>query len=336
MNGGEILEWFRQWRVFFFWLIAAALIAAGLWWVKHLDIILIVGVAGGVVIFAYMATVITHFTAVLGTDTETANDEHGWSQGDIAAVHRIIVHGYIVTLMAFVISLLPFVLLPEDGDTKIRKFLEKAPVGVLIGCQTTKEPLVTACDGDNARPQWVLNIGGHVSAEPDKKYQRVDGGLVLPLYLIVIAFMGAAVGLARRLPEYQKRGSPGYSRDYKALNDDPDTEVSGDAPMHPAEVREVVVFQMMQFISAPLVAIAGYALVKPASWESVAILGFASGFSTEAVLLLIRKGVDRVSGEIGKARPPKNSKTARRDRGQQGGGQQGGGQQGGGQQDGGE
>lgn len=288
---------------------------------------LIVGIAIAVAILLYVRVFIRDFTFVLGHDSPKPEETEGvstkegivFSDGDLKAMHRIIVHAYIVTVLAFFLSILPFVLFPINPS--LMTYLERTPIGVLIGCQDTVEPLVTACrtiDPENFTPlpdptkaamQWVVNFGGSVSNTACDSYGAacttsdqtnihvLEGGLVVPLYLIIVALMGAAVGLARRLPEYQKRGSPSY-RDIHG--NDPSI---GDPPMIPAQVRECVVFQIMQFMTAPLVAVTSYALIQPNAWETVVLLGFASGFSTEAVLMMIRRGVDKI------AKPSKSSST---------------------------
>lgn len=282
----------------------------------------IVGWLVAAILLVYTVLFIKHFTATLGRE---ASEDGSISKDDLAAVHRVIMHAYIFTVLAFFLSIMPFVLFPINPG--LMSYLERTPVGVLIACQDTSEPLVTACghvdpakpedspDPEKSTMQWVVNFGGRISKSAcstanltcttsDKQYVDVlEGGLVVPLYLIIVALMGAAVGLARRLPEYQKRGSPGYRNTHEK---DPSV---GDPPMSPAQVRESVVFQIMQFLTAPLVAVTSYALVQPNAWETVVLLGFASGFSTEAVLMLIRKWVDQIGKPKAPAESQKNGDT---------------------------
>ncbi|MEM1114686.1 MAG: hypothetical protein AAGI11_22425 [Pseudomonadota bacterium] len=132
---------------------------------------------------------------------------------------------------------------------------------------------------------------------------QIHGGAVVPLYMIVISLLGAAVGLARRLPEYQRQGSRLFFDAYITRVKQGEVQADDLMPMDAAEVREAVVFQVMQVFSAPLVAITAYSLVGPANTDSVVLIAFASGFSTEAVLVLIRKGVDK----LGKGEPKTGS-----------------------------
>ena len=59
-------------------------------------------------------------------------------------------------------------------------------------------------------------------------------------------------------------------------------------------------FQILQLISAPLIAIAAYNLITPDSLQATTALGFITGFSSETVLLGIRAVVDRLCGTMPK------------------------------------
>lgn len=104
----------------------------------------------------------------------------------------------------------------------------------------------------------------------------VQGGFVVPFYVVLLALVGGAVSLARRIPEYQKRSVEGYLPTLKqpALND--------------IEVREVVVFQIMQLISAPFIAVVAFYTIAPNTMSSAIGLAFLSGFASELILLQVR------------------------------------------------
>ncbi|MBA2594717.1 MAG: choice-of-anchor D domain-containing protein [Gammaproteobacteria bacterium] len=108
----------------------------------------------------------------------------------------------------------------------------------------------------------------------------------MPLYAVVLSLMGAAVSMTRRVPEFQRRLSPG----------DPEYITYDQA-------RERLVFQIMQVVSAPLIVLTAYYLVNPESRSSTILLSFASGFSSETVLLLIRATLDKLTPAP--AAPPK-------------------------------
>jgi hypothetical protein len=105
---------------------------------------------------------------------------------------------------------------------------------------------------------------------------RVAGGFVVPFYVVVFAFVGGIVNLTRRVPEYQKRSSSTFkgtaTESYVSL----------------LEAREFVVFQLMQLLSSPFVAMMAYYALEPKSVASAVGIAFFSGFATESVLLLLR------------------------------------------------
>ena len=138
--------------------------------------------------------------------------------------------------------------------------------------------------------QWVVNFGGiatrqgsetpvpaSASAQAPVLLYKITGGLVVPLYIIVLALIGSAISMTRRVPEYQRRA------------------MSVQDPLSNSEAREKLVFQMMQVISAPLIAVTAFAIVKPASISEAVVVGFGSGFASEPILLMIRGLVEKIS-----------------------------------------
>lgn len=135
---------------------------------------------------------------------------------------------------------------------------------------------------------WLVVVGGTYGTAagvedanpkaPASKhsYQIVEGGFVLPFYVVLLALIGAAISLTRRIPEYQKRASSGYV----GTVDEP--------PLDSRTVREAVIFQIMQLITAPFIAMVAYYAIAPNGVASGIALAFISGFSSELVLLQIR------------------------------------------------
>jgi hypothetical protein len=118
---------------------------------------------------------------------------------------------------------------------------------------------------------------------PDHGWRyRVAGGLVVPLYFVLVAVMGAAVGMMRRVPEYHRRVS----------DDDESLKRAKYARMTPLAARESIVFQIMQVVSAPLIGMVAYSFIDPSSLGGTVGLAFLSGFASERVLLMIRTGVE--------------------------------------------
>ena len=105
---------------------------------------------------------------------------------------------------------------------------------------------------------------------------RVAGGFVVPFYVVVFAFVGGVVNLTRRVPEYQKRSSSHFAG------------TTTESRVTLLEAREFVVFQLMQLLSSPFVAMMAYYALEPKSVASAVGVAFFSGFATESVLLLLR------------------------------------------------
>ena len=53
--------------------------------------------------------------------------------------------------------------------------------------------------------------------------------------------------------------------------------------------------QIMQVLSAPLIALTAYNLVAPGSLATSVVVGFSSGFASESILLMIRSLADELS-----------------------------------------
>lgn len=224
----------------------------------------------------------------------------------------------------------------------LNQLMARSPVGVVLGCveppreNAKSVPVELKCD--NQTDQWLINIGGAVDATvnaqkppgetggsslPDQ-YSRVgiSGGLVVPLYFVVLALIGGAVSMTRRVPEYQRRarreaqgagadreepagpggqGSQGTPEDQgdKGAKNPKQTQGEAQDPISQEEARECMIFQIMQVISAPLIAITAYYLIDPGSRAATVVLGFSSGFASETILLAIRALVDKLKPELG-------------------------------------
>ena len=107
--------------------------------------------------------------------------------------------------------------------------------------------------------------------------------MVVPLYLIIFSLIGGAISLTRRVPEFQKQASPNYVPTEQAPK------------LSATMLREHLVFQVVQFISAPLLAIVAYHVLAPNSPGATVALAFGSGFASETVLRWIRGLFDKLS-----------------------------------------
>ena len=170
-----------------------------------------------------------------------------------------------------------------------------SPIAITLGCSiplpgetSNAIPAEIRCGSeDHENYQWVVNVGGTPTHQFWPKggnatefWRRprlhINGGVVIPVYIIVLAFIGGAVSMTRRVPEYQRRTA------------DPTD------PMTPECAREAFVFQIMQVVSAPLIAVTLYHLVGPTSRATSIALGFAAGFASEPILVAIRALVEKL------------------------------------------
>lgn len=121
----------------------------------------------------------------------------------------------------------------------------------------------------------------------------VSGGLTVPLYMIIIAIFGGCIAMTRRIPEYQARGAPGWEAYYQKNKS---LVAKLKPPLDGVRVREYVVFQIMQTVFAPFLAVVAFAAFQPKDVAGVVAIGFISGFASEPILIQIRKVADAVSG----------------------------------------
>lgn len=122
----------------------------------------------------------------------------------------------------------------------------------------------------------------NASAQSGDDDFEVSGGLVIPLYLVILSLIGGAISLTRRIPEYQKQSDDSY------------VPVEGAPRLTPAMLREYLVFQIVQFVSAPLIATVAYCVIGPSSTAATVGLAFATGFASETVLLWVRAAVNKL------------------------------------------
>ena len=127
----------------------------------------------------------------------------------------------------------------------------------------------------------VLQSALPAAGQSDTGFE-LRGGLVIPLYLVILSLIGGAVSLTRRVPELQKQSDPSY------------TPAPNAPRLSPGMLREYLVFQIVQFVSAPLVAAVAYYLIGPSTTSAAVVLAFAAGFASETVLLWVRAAVEKL------------------------------------------
>ena len=148
---------------------------------------------------------------------------------------------------------------------------------------TATEPSAKPASAAASKPTDGIGEPWHV---------EVVGGLAVPFFVLVMSFIGGAVSLSRRIPEYQRRLNRAYIGTLEQCK------------MREFEVREAVVFQIMQLISAPFLAIATWFIISPSSLAAASILAFGTGFASETLLLIIRGLVNGIRPENSRFQPP--------------------------------
>jgi hypothetical protein len=222
---------------------------------------------------------------------------------------------FIVTyLFTFASCVLPIVSAIYIGQNpNLRPVMVSSPVGIL------KARVVETGD-----PEWFLNVGGSVvefrpavqpadsttpaaaatsggqtagqesdsteapatdAATVTPKELLIKGGLVIPLYVLILAMIGAGINTTRKVPEIQ--------RDFDIkLRKLTSTEASDRRVEHAqsevARVRTDLIETYMYFVAAPFLAIAMYYLLLMASQtpsqQVLVLMAFATGFMSDAVV----------------------------------------------------
>ena len=218
-------------------------------------------------------------------------------------LRNVFVYGYIFMITSLALCAAPFLISPSQTSNPNAS---AGPAGIVLGCRSED------CNSDQEQsPQWFLHIGSNVSgpkaarqeaqksestqSKEDVKgaggiasYAVLKGGLAVPLYVVLLALAGGAVSLTRRLPEYQRQ----------AAGDSTEKPDSSSQPrISTVRARELVIFQIMQVFTAPLIAIVAFAVFNPDTVLAGALLGFLSGFASETILLRLRATADALSGQ---------------------------------------
>jgi hypothetical protein len=113
-----------------------------------------------------------------------------------------IVFSYVIISVFLALPLLAPVILPLAFPEALEA-MKRTPVGLVI---TKAEPEA------GSLPQWALNIGGHVPKKgdlSDPDVVEVQGGLVIPLYVIILSVIGGTINMTRQVPKFQEEAEVG-------------------------------------------------------------------------------------------------------------------------------
>ncbi len=233
---------------------------------------------------------------------------------DRVKMNGMVVYCYIFASTALVCAVVPFFYFERMNIDQ--ENMKASPLGIVKACikATGDEQIAPEMDCKREKAQWVLNIGGTVDemfksecvSMESECYNRerkqhperfknnniqISGGLVVPLYVVVLAIIGAAVNMTRRVPEYQ--------RQVYLYTSNLDTPESGKQDEISCEdAREFMVFQLMQVLSAPMIAITAYYFIVPNSPTISVVLGFFAGFASETILIAMRAVADKLMPNV--------------------------------------
>lgn len=216
--------------------------------------------------------------------------------------YKWMIFAYSFMLLSLMLTFYPFINPFHDKKTET---LRDQPIAVFIGCSLDNKDKHLSCfksklasEGEKQHDEqvigtWVINIGGYINQCKEENGNaaacQVSDGLLVPLYFIILALMGGSISLTRRLPELQKQ----VSSEHIATEQQP--------RLTQYEFREHLIFQIVQFISAPFLAILAYYLIEPSNLTNSVALAFTAGFASETILLMVRSIANKVtpgSGEV--------------------------------------
>jgi hypothetical protein len=144
-----------------------------------------------------------------------------------------------------------------------------------------------------ATPTPAANTAGQgPSADASSNFSQVKGGLAIPLFVIMLAMLGAGINMTRKVPEIQK-DYDSVAITWDAAVRAPIAVLLGSAGERvgqgvAATIRKDLIETYMYFLSAPFLAIAVYYLLQVIA-TSVAepvlvVIAFATGLMSNTVI----------------------------------------------------
>jgi hypothetical protein len=186
----------------------------------------------------------------------------------------------------------------------------KVPVGLVVARLT-----------QDSKPQWMLNIGGYVESgdsaagavgngedgglsTPVLRIVTLNGGIQIPLYVILLAVIGGAINMTRQVPDFQSRqpGQPGLlHRMWSPHAPDEEKEEHDQEGGERESVpwRKGLLEQYMFLIAAPFLAIATYYLlvllgtIQP---PIIVLVCFSIGLISDTVVTAITEAAKKLLG----------------------------------------
>ena len=145
-------------------------------------------------------------------------------------LNQIIRFCYFFTGIALLGSLLPFALPAPFSNTNLAS---KAPLGILQGCVEPTNADAEKTTQRRCYASMAAANGLRIGWRRERKAPgQINGGLVVPLYVVVLALFGGAISMTRRVPEYQRRAMD--SQDVLTNAEARETGLSDHAGVHGA------------------------------------------------------------------------------------------------------
>jgi hypothetical protein len=205
---------------------------------------------------------------------------------------------YLIILIFLALPLLAPVLLPLAFPGALR-VMRETPVGLVVTNIDAKP---------EAGPQWALNIGGHITqtseaaaaniAQASKaaasNIVKVEGGLVIPLYVILLSVIGGAINMKRQVPKFQEACETQVN---SRLRSDPVHTPQAAVHLGRTAWRTELLNQYMFLISAPFLAIATYYMLMGLDLTKVPVMvlmAFSVGLISEPILRTITETAERL------------------------------------------
>jgi len=205
---------------------------------------------------------------------------------------------FIFSYIVIFLTLITPLLIPPVLTYAFPDVLEKikySPVGLVISNTEFKS--------NYSYFQWAINIGGYAHPiEGNEKLVVVEGGIVIPLYVILLAILGGSINMTRKVPKYQED----QWTDDITLNDlfpffkSGKTELSetgGEKSIKPPNEsgeedkskkwRQNLLNEYMILISAPFLGIATYYLlywVGSTETPILVLVSFSIGLISEQII----------------------------------------------------
>lgn len=196
----------------------------------------------------------------------------------------------------------------------------RVPVGLVVAKLT-----------ENSKPEWMLNLGGYVGegerraangqpagpetvatvkdegiGAPVLRVMTLNGGIQIPLYVILLALIGGAINMTRKVPEFQSlqpdQGSFWHQMGWGQQSDDKSNPKDDDGKHETKDEhawRKGLLDQYMFLIAAPFLAIATYYLlillgtIQP---PIIVLVCFSIGLISDRVVTAITKAAEKVLG----------------------------------------